>query len=128
MNNSLLLGVREDVRFEVSGLGELLVASVERTHVGSVARVDPDVSAQVKVQRESLAAAFERALEGLFTRMHQLMPLQLGALHEGLSALCAHVHPRPVGVQVLTHRRIVPEHFGASLVRTRDGPRHFVGA
>ena len=47
--------------------------------------------------------------------MNQLVSLQLGALHEGLAALRAHMHPRPVGVQVLPHGRVVPEHLTTSL-------------
>ena len=78
----------------------------------------PDVGAQVEVEREPLAAALEGALEGLLARVHQLVPLQLGALHEGLAALGAHVHPGPVGVQVIAHGRVVAEHLGAALVRT----------
>lgn len=54
----------EDVRLEVGGLGKLLVAAVKRTDVRPVSRVDADVGAQVEVQRETLSAAFERALWG----------------------------------------------------------------
>jgi hypothetical protein len=54
------------------------------------------------------------------------MPLQLGALDEGLAALGAHVDPGPVRVQVLPHGRVVAEHLGAALVRTRYGPRNLV--
>ena len=52
----------EDVRLEVGGLGELLAAAVERTHVRPVTRVDPNVGPQVEVQREALSAALERTL------------------------------------------------------------------
>jgi len=55
-------GVCEDVRLEVGRLGELLIAAVERADVGPVAGVDPNVRAQVEVQREALPAAFEGAL------------------------------------------------------------------
>lgn len=54
------------------------------------------------------------------------MPLELGALHEGLAALCAHVDARPVRVEVLAHGRVVAEHLGAALVRAGDRPRHLV--
>lgn len=57
-------GVCEDVRLEVGGLSELLVAAVEGADVGPVAGVDPHVRAQVKVQREAFPAAFEGTLEG----------------------------------------------------------------
>lgn len=53
----------EDVRLEVGGLSELLVAAVEGADVGPVAGVDPHVRAQVKVQREAFTAAFEGTLE-----------------------------------------------------------------
>lgn len=56
-------------------------------------------------------------LEWLFPRVYELMSLQLGALHERLATLCTHMHPGPVGVQVLPHRRVVPEHLTTSLQR-----------
>lgn len=56
-------GVCEDVRLEVGGLRELLVAAVEGADVGPVAGVDPHVRAQVKVQGEALPAALEGTLE-----------------------------------------------------------------
>ena len=118
----LRFGVGEDVRLEVGGLGELFVAAVERTDVGPVARVDAHVRPEVEVERETLAAALERALERLLARVHQLVPLELGRLDEGLAALGAHVDARPVRAQELAHRRIVAEHLGAALVRTRDRP------
>ena len=64
----LLFRVSEDVRFKVSGLGELLVAAVEGTNVGPVTRVDPYVRAKVEVQREPLATALERALKRLYRK------------------------------------------------------------
>lgn len=51
------------VGFEIGGLGKLFAAALERTDVRPVARVNPDVSSQVEVQREPLSTAFERALE-----------------------------------------------------------------
>ena len=112
--------MREDVRLEIGGLRELLVAVIEGADVGPVARVDAHVGPQVEVEREPLAAALERALEGLLARVDQLVPLQLGALDKGLAALGAHVDAGPVGVEVLPHGAVVAEHLAAALVRARD--------
>ena len=112
----------EDVRLEVGGLGKLLIAPVKRANVGPVTCMDSHVGSQVEVERKSLPAAFERALERLLARVHQLMALELGRLDEGLAALGTYVHPWTVRVLVLAHRRIVAEHFGATLVRTGNGP------
>ena len=65
---SLLLGVSEDVRLEVCRLCELLIAAVEGTHVRSVSRVNSDVSAQVEIERKSLAAPLKRALQATNTQ------------------------------------------------------------
>lgn len=73
---------------------------------------------QVEVQRESLTAPIECALEWLFARMHQLMSLQFWTFHKGFTALGAYMHPRAVGVQMLTHRWIITEHFMAILMWT----------
>jgi len=117
----LLFCMSENMRFEVCRLGELFIASVEGADVGPVTGVDPDVGPKVEVEREPLAAALEGALEGFLAGVHQLVALELGALHEGLAALGAHVDARPVGVEVLPHRRIVTEHLGAALVGAGDG-------
>ena len=58
--------------------------------------------------------------------MDELVALELGALDEGLSALCANVDPGAVRVQVLPHRAVVSEHFCAALVRAPNRPRHVV--
>ena len=58
-----LLGVREHVRLEVGGLGKALAAVVKGTDVWPVASMDPDVRAQVEVQREALATALKSALQ-----------------------------------------------------------------
>ena len=55
--------------------------------------------------------------------MHELMPLQLRALHKGLAALGAHVDARTVCVKVLPHGCVVSEHLSAALSQTRDGVR-----
>lgn len=109
--------MRQDVRFEIGGLGELLVAAVEGADVGPVAGVDANVRAQIEVQREALAAAVKGALERLLTGVHQLVALQFRALDERLAALGAHVHARPVRVQVLAHCAVVAEHLVAFAVR-----------
>ena len=80
----LLLRMRQNVRFKICRLRKLFVASVERTDVGSVPCMNPDMRPQVEVQGESLPAALEGALEGLLARVHQLMSLQLGAFDKSL--------------------------------------------
>ncbi len=52
--------------------------------------------------------------------MYQLVPLQLRRLHKRLAALAAHVHARPVRVQVLAHGGVVAEEFGAAGVGAED--------
>lgn len=106
---------------EVCGLCELLVASIEGANVGPVARVYPNVRAQVKIETKPLPAALERALEGLLARVDELVALELARLDERLPALGADVDAGPVRVQVLPHRRVVPEHLAAAFVRARDG-------
>lgn len=53
----------EDVRLQVGGLRKLFVAAVKGAHVRAVSSVNTHMCAQVKVQREALATALERALE-----------------------------------------------------------------
>ena len=118
--------MRQYVRLEVGRLGELLVAATEGAHVGPIPRVDADMRPEVEVQGEPLPATFEGALEGLFPGVDELMPLQLGALDEGLAALGADVDARAVGVEVLPHGGVVAEHLGAALVRARDRSRDVV--
>lgn len=57
-------------------------------------------------------------LERFLPSVNELMPLQLWTFHESLAALSADVHTRTVGVQMLPHCRVIPEHLGASLIRT----------
>lgn len=57
----------------------------------------------------------ETYLERFLSCVYELMPLQLWALNEGFATLCTDVHTRPVGMQVLPHRWVVPEHLGTSL-------------
>jgi hypothetical protein len=124
----LLFGVREDVRLEVCGLCKFLVASVERANIRPVTRMDADVGAQVEVERETLATAFKGALEGFLAGMHQLVPLQLGALNKGLATLGTNVYPGTMGMEVFSHRRIVAKHFGAAFMRTTNRPWNFFAA
>lgn len=119
-------GVCEDVGLEVGGLSELLIAAVEGADVGPVAGVDPDVCAQVEVQGEALPAAFESALEGFLPRVDELVPFEFGALHERFPALRADVDARPVSVEVLPHRRVIPEHLCTAFVWTRYCSRSIV--
>lgn len=56
---------------EVGGLGKALAAGLEGADVGTVARVDPHVGAQVEVQGESLATPFKCALVGT-TQAHMI--------------------------------------------------------
>lgn len=56
-------GMCEDVRLQVGGLRKLFVAAVKGAHVRAVSSVNTHMCAQVKVQRESLATALERALK-----------------------------------------------------------------
>lgn len=57
-------------------------------------------------------------LERFLPGVNELMPLQLWTLHKSLAALGADMHTRPVGVQMLPHCRVIPEHLGASLIWT----------
>ena len=57
--NSLLLGVCENVRFEVCWLGKFLVTSVERADIRSVARVDSNMRPQVEVEGEPFATPYK---------------------------------------------------------------------
>lgn len=50
------------------------------------------------------------------------MPLEFAALDEGLAAFGTDVDTRSVGMQMLPHGRVVAEHLGAALVRTRYCP------
>lgn len=56
-------GVCEDVRFQVGRLGKFFVAAVKGADVRAVSSVNAHVRAQVKVQGETFAAAFKRALK-----------------------------------------------------------------
>lgn len=47
--------------------------------------------------------------------MNELVAFELGALDESLAALCADVNTRSVGMQMLPHCRVIPEHLCAAL-------------
>ena len=51
------------MRLQVGRLGKAFVAVVKRTDIRSIAGVDANVSAEVEVQRESLATPFKRTLQ-----------------------------------------------------------------
>lgn len=108
------------MRLEVRRLRELFTASVERTYVRPIASVDSHVSAKIEVETKPLATSFERTLKRFLARVHQLVPFELGTLDESFAAFRAYMYPRPVRMQVLAHRTVVPEHLRASLVRARN--------
>lgn len=88
---------------QVGGLSKLFIAAVERADVGSVSGVDPDVCAQVEVQREALPTAFKSALEGLLSCVNKLVSFKFGALDKSFSALGTDVHSRTMSVEVFPH-------------------------
>lgn len=47
--------------------------------------------------------------------MNELVTFEFGTLYEGLATLGTDVHARPVGVEMLPHRRVVPEHLSTAL-------------
>lgn len=48
--------------------------------------------------------------------MNELVTFEFGALHKRLAALSADVHAGAVGVEVLPHGGVIPEHLCAALV------------
>lgn len=56
--------------------------------------------------------------------MHQLVPLEFGALYKGLATLGADMHARAVDVQVLAQGRIVPKHLVAALQARQQSEQH----
>lgn len=59
-------------------------------------------------------------LEGFLPRVDELVTFEFGALDERLATLGADVHAGSVGVEVLPHGRVVPEHLCAAL-ETKEG-------
>ena len=51
------------------------------------------VRSQVEVERESFSAALKCALERFFSRVNQLVALQLAALDESFSTFGANMYP-----------------------------------
>lgn len=66
-------------------------------------------------KKEKRGGCFEADLEGFLPRVNELVAFEFGALHEGLAALGADVHARSVGVEMLPHGRVIPEHLCAAL-------------
>lgn len=91
------------MRFKICGLGKLLVASVKRTDVRPIPRMDPDVCSEVEIKREAFPASLESALKWFLSRVDQLMPLQFRALNKGFSALGAHVDPGTMRMEMFSH-------------------------
>lgn len=54
-------------------------------------------------------------LKGLLSCVDELVALEFGALDESLAALCADVNAGSVGMQMLPHGRVIPEHLCAAL-------------
>lgn len=65
-------------------------------------------------------------LEGFLPRVNELVTFEFGALDERLAALGADVHAGAVGVEMLPHGRVIPEHLCAAL-GTREKVQHRVG-
>lgn len=57
-------------------------------------------------------------LEGFLSCVNQLVTFEFGALDERLAALGADVHARAVGVEMLPHGGVIPEHLCAALGTT----------
>lgn len=119
-------GMCENVRLEVGRLGKFLIAAVERADVGSVSSVDPHVCAQVEVQRKPFPTALKSTLEGFFPCVNKLVTFEFGALDKGLATLCADVHAWSVGMEVLPHGRVIPEHLCAAFMRASYCPGSIV--
>lgn len=58
---------------------------------------------------------FEVHLEGLLSCVNKLVTFEFGTLHKRLAALGTDVHAGAVGVEVLPHGRVIPEHLCAAL-------------
>lgn len=54
-------------------------------------------------------------LEGFLPCVNKLVAFEFGALNKGLATFCADVHAGSVGVEVLPHGRVIPEHLCAAL-------------
>ena len=76
----------ENVRLEVCGLGEPLVATVEWTYIRSVTSVDAYMRSQVEVKGESLAASLKCTLHIYDTQNMKLMDDY--ALYSRIQMMC----------------------------------------
>lgn len=54
-------------------------------------------------------------LEGFLPRMNKLVAFEFRAFNKGFATFCADVHAGSVGVEVLPHGRVIPEHLCAAL-------------
>lgn len=54
-------------------------------------------------------------LEGFLPCVNKLVAFEFGALNKGLATFCADVYTGSVGVEVLPHGRVIPEHLCAAL-------------
>ena len=82
--------------------------------------MNADVCAEIEVERELLATAFEGALERLLAGVDELVTLELGRLHKGLATFVAHVDAWAVRVQVFAHGGVVSEELVAADVWAVD--------
>lgn len=57
----------------------------------------------------------ENYLERFLSCVYELMSLQFWTFHKGFATLRTDMHTRPMGMQVFSHRWVVPEHLCASL-------------
>ena len=98
----LLIKMRLLMSRQIAGLREALVAVWISANVRLFTSVRPQMRSQVEIERESLAA--EGALERLFTRMDQLMALELRVVEELLAAAGnrTNVLPLTMGHSVLS--------------------------
>jgi hypothetical protein len=112
------------VRLEVRRLGELFVATIKRTHIGSIAGVDSNVGSrknfnqnqrkferfvekislpQIEIQRKAFSATLKRALEWFLARMDQLVTLQFGTFDKRFATFGTNVNAWAMGVQMFAH-------------------------
>lgn len=103
------------VRGQIRRLGEPLEAIRVATDIWFLTSVRPQVRSKVEIQAEALVADF--ALVGLFTRVHELVPLELGVVKELLLAAFdrADEHSLAVGHLMLAKGALVGELLEAVL-------------
>lgn len=69
------------------------IPNLKGTDIRAISSVNAHVRSQVEVERESFSAALKCALERFFSRVNQLVALQLAALDESLSTFGANMYP-----------------------------------